>query len=113
MKNKIPEYAKGEWFQAENTGVICVDKHTIKQKQGYMVADIARDENDIILSITNRNYVVDLVTTAVNQCQKVNPENPLVVAENITAMVKMLNELTKHVDLSHPVYDLLNKIEGK
>jgi hypothetical protein len=51
-----------------------------------------------------------LIVSAVNGCKSINGDNPQVVAENIIEMVKMLNDLAQEVPITHPVFDLLNKI---
>jgi hypothetical protein len=124
---QIPEYAKGKWCQAENTGVIIVDKRQFGEEpqykvKGYMVANIGMDETHIQDSITNRKYVIDLVNTSVNQCQSVNKDNPLVVAETIKEMVTALKAANSDIEtywdktkllISANTYELIKEVLNK
>ena len=108
---------KGKWKvfeRLDGTIAICVEK-----PPGYprIATILANEEEDI----ANAN----LIAAAVNACKKVNPDNPMAVAEAIGGMREALKELNRwlyganipyseeKVNLKRTVRQALAKYEGK
>jgi fumarate hydratase class II len=81
------EYTRGTWAinKHDNSYVVA---QSVNGRQIKFVADCAESEKPLSEVIGN----VQLICTAVNSCIKVNPENPLAVAEQIFEMHKTLKK---------------------
>lgn len=114
----------GKWVQGEFT----VQTYGEPIKHIYVSSDSGVHEDRTIADIGFwRDYDenepranANLIVTAVNQCQKVNPENPQAVADQIEAMYKILKELSvlrslwqDHPTFHEKIMTVLNAIEKK
>ena len=83
------DYTKREWRVAETSPISSLV--FIKQQDG-IIAEASP-------------YYAPLIVTAVNGCQAVNPNNPIVVAESIQDMYAALKELVSEYNVSLPLGD--------
>lgn len=99
------KYTKGKWdvYQdnmAQITSVVSEDGVGFFHKT---IATMNRQEN-------NYESTAKLITTAVNACISVNPENPLAVAESIKDMYEALKDMHKALTVSDiPLVSIMQK----
>lgn len=104
LKEDKMKYTKGEWTKQ---GAFIFSS----EKPPRLIAEVIRSN----MKLSEQQANARLIVTAVNACQKINPDNPLAVAESISDLYEALQKIVaegtyclREMQQDKPVRDIYN-----